>query len=408
MIYGLRKKMIWISGVSVIAVFVLIFAAIYIVSTHQLNSAMDTLTDRISSNDGIFPEIDEDHPLPPRGFPDFITEETKFSTRFFTVRYDKNGDIVSSDLEFVASVTEETAVEYAGEAMDRNRERGWIESYRYKIYQTSMGQAVVFVDGNMNRSMTVMLLLAAGVVLILSLIIILVLIIIFSKRAVRPVAESYEKQKQFITDANHELKTPLTLILTNLDIVEAEVGKNEWLEDIRAESERMNALVKQLVMLTRMDEEQTDMSREHFSLSDAVTDTVSEFQMLSEERGKPVKISVQSGVAYCGDEAGIRRVISILLDNALKYCDPGGEIFISLTEKHRIMLCVENTCHAVDTLELDKLFDRFYRADPSRTFTGSFGIGLSIAKAIVQKHQGEISAYKKDADHIGFRVVFKQ
>jgi len=407
MIYSLRRKLIWISGVSVIAVFIVIFAAIYIVSTHQLNTAMDTLTDRISSNDGIFPEIDEEHPLPPRGVVDFITEETKFSTRFFTVRYDKNGNIVSADLEFVASVTEETAQAYAGEAMDRNKERGWMEGYRYKIYHTSMGQAVVFVDGNMNRSMTTMLLVAAGGVLILSLIIILVLIIIFSKRAVRPVAESYEKQKQFITDANHELKTPLTLILTNLDIVEAEVGKNEWLEDIRAEGERMNALVKKLVTLTRMDEDQTDMNRENFSLTDAVTDTISEFQMLSEEKGKPMKAAVQSGVSYCGDEAGIRRVVSILLDNALKYCDPGGEIFISLTEKHHPVLCVENTCDAVDKLELNRLFDRFYRADSSRTFTGSFGIGLSIAKAVVEKHHGDICAYKKDKTHIGFRIVLK-
>lgn len=407
MIYSLRRKLIWISGISVISVFIVIFAAIYIVSTHQLNSAMDTLTDRIASNDGIFPEIDEEHPLPPRGLFDFITEETKFSTRFFTVRYDQSGNIDSADIEFVASVTEETARGYAKEAMNRNRDRGWVKGYRYKIYQTSMGRAVVFVDGNMNRSMASMLLVAAGVVLILSLIIILILIIVFSKRAVKPVAESYEKQKQFITDANHELKTPLTLILTNLDIVEAEVGKNEWLGDIRAEGERMNELVKQLVTLTRMDEDRTDMNRENFSLSDAVTDTVSEFQTLSEEKRKPIKTAVQSGRDYYGDEAGIRRVISILLDNALKYCDPGGEIFVSLTGKHHPVICVENTYSMVDTLELDKLFDRFYRADSSRTFTGSFGIGLSIAKVVVEKHHGDICAYKKDAAHIGFRIVLK-
>ncbi len=407
MIYSLRRKLIWISGISVISVFIIIFAAIYIISTHQLNTAMDTLTDRIASNDGIFPEIDEEHPLPPRAFFDFITEETKFSTRFFTVRYDRSGNIISTDIEFIASIAEETARDYAGEAMNRNRDRGWVKEYRYKIYQTSMGKAVVFVDGNMNRSMTSMLLVVAGVVLIMSSIIILILIFIFSKRAVKPVAESYEKQKQFITDANHELKTPLTLILTNLDIVEAEVGKNEWLEDIRAEGERMNELVKQLVTLTRMDEDRTYMNRENFSLSDAITDTISEFQMLSEEKRKPIKAAVQSDMDYYGDEAGIRRVISILLDNALKYCDPGGEIFISLAGKHHPVICVENTYHMVDTLELDKLFDRFYRADSSRTFTGSYGIGLSIAKAVVEKHHGDICAYKKDAAHIGFRIILK-
>jgi len=407
MIYSLRRKLIWISGGSVIVVFIVIFMAICAVGMRQLNRAMDSLTDRISSNDGVFPAVDEEHPLPAGSFPNFITEETRFSTRFFTVRYDRTGDIISEDIENIASITGETAREYALEAVGTGSVRGWVGGYRFKVYDTSKGQAIIFVDGNMNRSVTNMLLITAGFVLILSSIVILTLIIIFSKRAVKPVAESYEKQKQFITDANHELKTPLTLILTNLDIVEEEVGKNEWLDDIRAEGERMNELVKQLVTLTRMDEDRTDMGRENFSLSDAIADTVSEFQMLSEERGKPIKAAVQPGVGYCGDEAGIRHVVSILLDNALKYCDPGGEICISLTEKHHPVICVENTCNMVDTMELDKLFDRFYRADLSRKFTGSFGIGLSIAKAVVQKHQGEISAYKKDADHIGFRVVLK-
>lgn len=407
MIYSLRRKLIWISGGSVIVVFIVIFMAICAVGMRQLNRAMDSLTDRISSNDGVFPAVDEEHPLPAGSFPNFITEETRFSTRFFTVRYDRTGDIISEDIENIASITGETAREYALEAVGTGSVRGWVGGYRFKVYDTSKGQAIIFVDGNMNRSVTNMLLITAGFVLILSSIVILTLIIIFSKRAVKPVAESYEKQKQFITDANHELKTPLTLILTNLDIVEEEVGKNEWLDDIRAAGERMNELVKQLVTLTRMDEDRTDMGRENFSLSDAIADTVSEFQMLSEERGKPIKAAVQPGVGYCGDEAGIRHVVSILLDNALKYCDPGGEICISLTEKHCPVICVENTCNMVDTMELDKLFDRFYRADLSRKFTGSFGIGLSIAKAVVQKHQGEISAYKKDADHIGFRVVLK-
>ena len=131
----------------------------------------------------------------------------------------------------------------------------------------------------------------------------------------------------------------MTLILANLDIIEADIGKNEWLDDIRAEGERMNALVKQLVMLTRMDEEKTDVNVSAFSLSDAITDTVSEFKMLAEEKGKPIFADVQPGITYTGDEAEIRRVISILLDNALKYCDKGGSIFLALTAKrHPVIL----------------------------------------------------------------------
>ena len=409
MIYSLRKKLIWICGLTVIGVFGLIFIIICVVSTNRLNQAMDMLTDRISTHDGIFPAFDEENPFPPGAdrFFDFFTEETRFSTRFFTVRFNGAGEIVSEDIEFISSITEETAHEYARKALERNRQRGWMDGYRYKIYETSRGQAVVFVDGSMNRSVSRVQLFTAGTVMLGSLIVILVLILIFSKKAVKPIAESYEKQKQFITDANHELKTPLTLILTNLDIAEAEVGKNEWLEDIRAEGERMSALVKQLVTLSRMDEDQAEMEFHTFSLSDTVQDTVSEFETLAEGKGTPLISSVREDVSYCGNEAGIRRVVSILLDNAIKYCDSGGTINLSLTLKRHPVICVENSFADADSLELDRLFDRFYRADKSRTFTGSFGIGLSIAKAVVQKHRGEIFAYKVSAGRIGFKVVLK-
>ncbi len=409
MIYSLRKKLVWICGLTVIGVFALIFVIIWGAGTSRLNEAMDLLTDQISDHDGVFPDFDEENPLPPGAdrFFDFFSAETRFSTRFFTVRFNRAGEVISEDIEFISSITEETAREYAGKALERDRPRGWMDGYRYKVYETSQGQAVVFVDGSMNRSMSRIQLFTAGTVMLGSLIIILVLILIFSKRAVKPIAESYEKQKQFITDANHELKTPLTLILTNLDIAEAEVGKNEWLEDIRAEGERMSALGKQLVALSRMDEDQVEMEPAAFSLSDTVRDTVSEFESLARRKGTPLTACVQDGVTYCGDEAGVRRVISILLDNAVKYCDSGGTIRLSLTMKRHPVICVDNSCADVDNLELNRLFDRFYRADKSRTFTGSFGIGLSIAKAIVGKHKGEIFAYKKGAGRIGFKVVLR-
>ena len=159
----------------------------------------------------------------------------------------------------------------------------------------------------MNRSLSFMTLLTAGLVLTGSLAVIVVLIVLFSKRAVKPMAESYEKQKQFVTDANHELKTPLTLILANLDIVESELGKNEWLEDIRAEGERMNALVRQLVTLSRMDEEGSLMSAALFPISDTISDTVSEFRAMAGKRGIQLRSDIQENVCCTGNEASIRR-----------------------------------------------------------------------------------------------------
>lgn len=405
MIYRLQKKVIRICGISVVLVFTAIFFLIYCVNTRQLNEAMDALTDRISDNDGRFPEWKDDRGNP--GMPDFMTMETPFSTRFFTVRFDEDGRVADVDVSSVSAVTEETAWEFAEAAGESGRERGWMGNYRYKRYQTENGKAIVYVDGSMMRFMSNRMLLAAGVVLVISALAIWLTVIFFSGRAVRPVAESYEKQKQFITDANHELKTPLTLVMANLDILEAEIGENEWLSDIRSESERMSALVNRLVVLARMDEDKADLEMRHFSLSDTVLGAVSEFQILAQECGKSMEARIDPDVDYMGDEAAVRRVIYILLDNAVKYCDEGGDIRIGLEKKKHPVFYVINAYADVGGTELDKLFDRFYRADRARTFTGGFGVGLSIAKAIVSRHRGEISAYKKDAGHIGFKVVWR-
>lgn len=246
-------------------------------------------------------------------------------------------------------------------------------------------------------------------VLIGSFLAILLIIILISKKAVKPTAEAYEKQKQFVTDANHELKTPLTLILSNVDIVESEIGENEWLEDIRGEGERMGALINQLVTLSRMDEDGSNLSAADFDLSAVALDTVSEFEGLAAERSKALTADVEPDISYCGDEGLIRQLLAILLDNAVKYCDPGGDIVMTIRQKGRgAVITAENTYSDEDNVELDKLFDRFYRADKARSFTGSFGVGLSIAKRIALKHKGSITAYKKDNSHIGFKVILKR
>ena len=233
----------------------------------------------------------------------------------------------------------------------------------------------------------------------------MILIFLLSKKAVKPIAESYEKQKQFITDANHELKTPLTLILANLDIAETELGQNEWLDDIRAEGNRMAELVGQLVALSRMDEGSNGMNVVELPIGQIVAETISEFEPLAKEREKTLTSTVDGNAVCHGDEVLLRRLVGILMDNAIKYCDVGGEINVSLRHGRRTVLTVENTYAAVAELELNKLFDRFYRADKARTFTGGYGIGLSMAKSIVENHKGEVSAYKKDSTHIGFKVV---
>ena len=413
MIYKLQRRFILICTVSVLSVVALVFGMIVALNISSLNKNMDVLADQVSEGGGRFPgsfhEGFKPDKLPPKNEPnfDFMGPETPFSTRHFTVLFERSGDVARTIMESIYAITEEQAIEYAEEILDGDKERGWISNYRYKVFSTGFGTGVVFVDGSMNRSAMVQSMAIAGVVLLVCAVLVLALIFLLSKRAVKPIAESYEKQKQFITDANHELKTPLTLILANLDIAESELGKNEWLDDIRSEGHRMTELVNQLVALSRMDEENHTLNLADVAFGKIVADTVSEFEPLAISRGKTMGANIDSDIIYHGDEALLHRLVGILMDNAIKYCDYGGDIVVTLHCNRHIVLTVENTYAAVDELELNRLFDRFYRADKARTFKGGYGIGLSMAKAIVEKHNSEITAYKKDATHIGFKVVLK-
>ncbi len=402
MIFHLQKRLIRICGIAELVVFSLIFILICVFSMIQLNDTIDLLTDRISDNDGRL------LPPDPLDAHNFMTQETPFSTRFFVVEFDEDGEITALDLTSISSITEDEAREFAEEAYQNGRERGWAGSYRYKLYSTEEGKSVVYVDAGMNVFMTRRMLFSVGLVLTISAFTIWFIIIVFSGRAVRPVAESYAKQKQFVTDANHELKTPLTLVMTNLDILETEIGENEWVTDIRSEAERMRGLINQLVILSRMDEDKTNLELREFSMSDMVSEAVSEFEALIIEKEKMLHVEISPDIKYTGDENELRRVLFILLDNAVKYCDAGGQITVRL-EKHKyISIYIENTYEAVNEVDLDRLFDRFYRNDKARTCDGSYGLGLSIAKAIVNQHKGTITACKKDNSNIEFKIVLKQ
>ncbi len=412
MIYRLQKRFILISTVAVLAVIALVFGVILALNISSMNRNMDTLADRVSEGGGRFPGSSTEKPpidniIPPKNEPnfEFITPETPFSTRHFTVFFDENGVVTETFTESIYSIDEKTAIEYAERAMEDGDERGWISSYRYKIFSTDFGIGVVFVDGSMSRSVLMQSTSIAGVVLLACAALVLTLIFLLSKKAVKPIAESYEKQRQFVTDANHELKTPLTLILANVDIAESELGKNEWLDDIRAEGHRMTELVNQLVALSRMDEEGRKINLTDVALGELVADRICEFEPLARERGKALVASIDKKITYRGDEALLYRLVGILMDNAIKYCDQDGEISVTLRRGRRIVLTVENTYAAVGETPLNRLFDRFYRADKARKFTGGYGVGLSMAKAIAENHNGEITAYKKDNTHIGFKVV---
>ena len=231
------------------------------------------------------------------------------------------------------------------------------------------------------------------------------LALLFSGRAVRPIAQSVEKQRQFITDAGHELKTPLTIISANCEVLEMEMEKNEWLTGIEKQVARLRKLVNDLVALSRLDEGRPMGEEARFSLSEAVCDTALAFSPPPGAPGK--RLRVEGGAGACSSPATrppLRQLTAILVDNAVKYATRAGKRPSACAAEGHPVLTVENDCRSVDELPLQRLFDRFYRFDPARTGDGSHGLGLSIARSIAETHRAALRAEKAGEGRIRMRV----
>lgn len=334
-------------------------------------------------------------------------EGNEDTTRFFIVKTDEYGEIVRVSMDYIASVTEEEAGEYGIQVLDSGRESGFCDEYRYHVFHDETGDTVVFLNVAPELRFMQALLLISCHVSLLSLFIVFVLIVIFSRRAIEPYMKNAERQKRFITDAGHELKTPLTSISTSVDILELEHGSDEWTDNIRRQIGRMTNLTENLVMLSRLDEELPFPDKQCFCLSDAVRETAEPFETLAKAQGKGYSQKIDEDLFMEGDRATIQQMVSILLDNAMKYSNPDGEICLEVYQKYKKRYIeVSNTCELEDTANLDRLFDRFYRPDASRSrHTGGSGIGLSIARAVAEQHGGTIRAESADGKRIRFVVV---
>lgn len=230
---------------------------------------------------------------------------------------------------------------------------------------------------------------------------------LFSSIIVKPIAESYSKQKRFITDANHEIKTPLAIIGATNEVMELKFGENEWSDTINNQVKKLTALTERLVFLSRMDEENAEIPMVEFNLSETVNEVSEPFKNLAKISNKTFNLTVEQNLKGLGDVSLIGQLVSILLENAFKYSNDNGNIdlYLSSNGKNKKII-VANTTDGVDKKNLDKLFDRFYRSDDSRNSeTGGNGIGLSIAKSIVNIHKGKIFAKSDDGKYIVFTVI---
>ena len=484
MLKKLRRKFIAIAMLSVSIVLIAIVGTINIANYMSTNEALDARLKLIAGNGGTFPDLLEQKNMgvegnktdsinngtptlkePPYGRTDVqppedmnqadlkendlkrhgISPESQFDTRYFTVTINSNGEVENIDTSKIASVSSENAAEYAKKLWKSGKKgdgkSGFAESCKYLTVDEDGSTMYIFLSCQRELSTIKTYILASVGISVFGLVVVFVMIYFFSGKILKPVSESYEKQKRFITDASHEIKTPLTIIDANTEVIEMMEGENEWTNSTRKQVARLTSLTEKLVFLSRMDEEATKLEMLEFSLSDAILDTAEPFKTVARTKGKKLTIDVTNGILYTGDEKTIRQLISILLDNAMKYSgcsnagfekgninknnlnktiqtqndcattiNPAPEIEISLKQsgKNRI-ITVWNTVDETANIKKgrqDMLFERFYRTDTSHNSkTGGFGIGLSAAYAIVKAHKGKITAESKDGRSIKFTIV---
>ena len=383
MINKLRKKIFWIIQISLS---VIIIGVIVLFTSFNYKNTITSSTifmDRIEGRGEIKDNKPKDY------------SESK-NDRYIegVYRVDVNNNTASSKID---NVTDEIK-KYAIEVSNRKFDEGYIGDYIYKVRKIGMNGKEITLIESKNTIKGLKITISISIIIgFLGIIIIYVIAKKISKTIVKPVEESFEKQKQFISDASHELKTPLAVIEANADVLQDKVGENKWITYIQNEVQSMNKLVNDLLVLARMEKTNTS-NNQKFDLSKEVQMSVSVFESIIYEKKIKLETNIDEGIEFIGDKEDIKHIISILLDNSIKHTKENNKIIVNLLkEKNNIKIEVKNQGEPIPEEEREKIFERFYRIDKARSRSEKrYGLGLSIAKGIVEKYKGSICANSKD------------
>ena len=343
------------------------------------------------------------------------TSAQPFETRYFSVLTNSDGtlrEVDSSQLLAVNKDALESIQKKAEQKLSKDGKCAFIEDFRCTRVTGKNGTRYIYLDCSRSLDNFRAFRNVSILVCLIGVTIISALITFFSGKILRPVAESYEKQQRFITDAGHEIRTPLTIINADVSVLEMEQEgdeTNEWLEDIRQQTRRLSNLTEELVYLTRMEEVQkTSVNMKRLNFSKIVGDVAHSFKSRALVSEKKYDCSVADDLFLRGDESALRKLVSILLDNAFKYSSDSGDIRLRFYRQGKnIFLTVSNSVDEIQKESIPHFFDRFYRADSSRNSeTGGHGIGLSIARAVVRAHDGKIAAYTPDGKSLRITATF--
>ena len=406
----MRLKMIGIVFASVVAAFMVMTIILVMCFGAYRNRQADQITAMISENNGTVPQL-KDYKQQQKNSQSFeryfnnYNEDSAYRTRFFRIFLDEDKKVTNVNMDHIAAGDEKKAVRMTKMAMLRRRKVGLVGSYRYrKEYKDGQVRSIIFLDCKENQSFYHLAVTITITVSTLLTCLITVIFAIASKRAVRPFEINSNRQKQFITDASHELKTPLAIISANAEVLQYKGDGNEWTQNIIDQTKHMGKLINQLLVLAKLDEVQEKSEKQEADLKLLLEETTRPFEEVATQKKVTLKLHLEEGVTIRVNREQIAQLVSILTENAAKYVNDGGKIVWRLTKtQHGAVLVVKNTTEK-ELPDTKRMFDRFYRSDSSRSSkTGGQGIGLSIAKKIVDSHKGSITAKAGDG-MVTFRV----
>lgn len=411
MIKTLQKKFIITAMAAITVLILIIVGTINGINIWRVNNEADNTMQMLMDfeNKNIpFPGHRDDRYGMHDIFNPAISEDMVMAARYFSARIDEKGDIVHIDVSHISSVDETEGRLLIEKALALEKNEGEYDAFHYEIARTQdgHGEIIVFLNISNIRRTILSVLIISVVIGTAGWFLMLMLVVGLSKHAIKPIAENIEKQKQFVTDAGHEIKTPLAIIIANTDAMELNMGESKWSKNIRSQAERLSGLMKNLLSLSRMDEGNADIQVEDIdmsSLAEAVTEV---FVEPAAAKGIVIKRKIDTNIKLRANREQMTELFTILLDNAVKYSVDNGYIEISICKEHHacIIRC-KNKCEKLPDVSADRLFDRFYRGDFARTQkNGGYGIGLSVAKAIVEAHKGKIDAEYTDKDEVEFRI----